>query len=250
MKVVIIEDEHFAAEKLVRLLRETEPETEVQAVLESVEDAINWFTQNPFPDLVFMDIQLDDGISFEIFDAVKIEAPIIFTTAFDEYAIRAFKVNSVDYLLKPIKEEALKKAIGKFKKLYFGKQNFEDKVSKVLEQISKKYKSRFFIKVGIHYQSVQVDQICSVFVEERNTFLKTINGRTYDLDYSLDQLQKMVDPDQFFRVNRNFLVNINCIEEIISYSTSRLKLKLKSEFTGDIIVSRDKVTEFKRWMDR
>ncbi|MCY1721218.1 LytTR family DNA-binding domain-containing protein [Prolixibacteraceae bacterium Z1-6] len=250
MNIVIIEDEKLAADKLQLLLHQIDSQIEVLAVLESVEDAVNWLASNPSPDLIFMDIQLDDGISFEIFEAVKIDSPVIFTTAFDEYAIRAFKVNSVDYLLKPVETKVLELALQKFKTIYAEKISFEERVSQVFEQISKQYKSRFFIKIGTRYQSVQVPQVCSFFVEERNTFLQTIEGKTYDLDYSLDQLQKMVNPEKFFRINRNFLVNINCIDEIISYSSSRLKLKLKSESCGDLIVSRDKVSEFKRWMDR
>lgn len=250
MKVVIIEDEQLAAEKLIKLLRKTEPGIQILQVLESVEDSINWFIANSSPDLVFMDIQLDDGISFEIFDSVKIEAPVIFTTAFDEYAIRAFKVNSIDYLLKPIEKEALKTAIEKFKNIYFEKISFEGKVSRVIEQISQKYKSRFFIKIGTRFQSIQTEDICCFFVEERNTFVKTNSGKSYDLDYSLEQLKKMVDPTKFYRVNRNYLVNISCIKEIISYSTNRLKLKLQTSSEDGLIVSRDKVSEFKRWMDR
>ncbi len=250
MKVVIIEDEHYAAEKLIQLLNKTAPEIEILQVLESVEDSINWFSSNVSPDLIFMDIQLDDGISFEIFDAVKIDTPIIFTTAFNEYAIRAFKVNSVDYLLKPIEEQALETAFHKFKSIHSEKQEFSEKVSKVIEQISTKYKSRFFLKVGSRFQSIQVSEICSFFVEERSTFLKTMSGKTYDLDFSLEQLQKRIDPTIFFRVNRNYLVNINCIAEIISYSTNRLKLNLKSNSENGIIVSRDKVSEFKHWMDK
>jgi len=250
MKVVIIEDEQLAAEKLAKLLFEIEPGIEILQTLESVEDSVNWFSQNATPDLSFMDIQLDDGISFEIFDTIKIEVPIIFTTAFDEYAIRAFKVNSVDYLLKPIEKEALKTAIIKFKNVFSENQSFEDKVSRVIKQISQKYKTRFFIKIGTRFQSVPVNEICCFFVEERNTFLKTKNGKTYDLDYSLEQLQKMVNPEDFFRINRNFLISINCIDEIVSYSTNRLKLKLNNKSDGDLVVSRDKVSEFKRWMDR
>jgi len=250
MKVLLIEDEQLAAERLTRLLQEIDPNIEIVSVLESVEDSVNWITENQSPELIFMDIQLDDGISFEIFDEVKIESPIIFTTAFDDYAIRAFKVNSVDYLLKPIEQEALRTAIKKFKNLYAQKQNLEEKVAKVIEQLSKTYKSRFFIKVGNRYQSVQTTQICCFFVEERNTFLKTGAGKNYDLDYSLDQLEKMVDPELFFRVNRNYLVNINCINEIISYSTSRLKLKLTADTSEEVIVSRDKVSAFKSWMDK
>ncbi len=250
MKVVIVEDERLAAEKLQRLLELTNSKIKVLKVLESVEESINWFSENPSPDLIFMDIQLDDGISFEIFDAIKIEAPIIFTTAFDEYAIRAFKVNSVDYLLKPIEQNALESALRKFKKVYAENKSFEERVSLVLQQMTQQYKTRFFIKVGVKFQSVLVNDICCFFVEERNTFLKNISGKTYDLDCSLDQLQKTINPEQFFRINRNFLVNINCIDEIISYSSSRLKLKLKSETRGDLIVSRDKVSDFKHWMDK
>ncbi|MCK3683995.1 LytTR family DNA-binding domain-containing protein [Maribellus sp. YY47] len=250
MNVVIVEDERLAAERLADILQAVDQQIKVLKVLESVEEAVNWFSSHSSPDLVFMDIQLEDGISFEIFDEVKIEAPVIFTTAFDEYAIRAFKVNSVDYLLKPINREELAGALLKFKKKYNEQLDFELKVRRVIENVSNRYKSRFFIKIGMRFQSVPVSRICCFFVEERNTFLKTAEGKIYDLDQSLDQLQSLVDPEQFFRVNRNFLVNINCIVEVVSYSTNRLKLKLEKDFEEGIIVSRDKVTDFKRWMDK
>lgn len=249
MKVVIVEDERLAAEKLQRTLKLVDSEIEIIKVLETVEESVNWFSENSSPDLIFMDIQLDDGISFEIFDSVKIESPVIFTTAFDEYAIRAFKVNSVDYLLKPIEKQALETALEKFKNIYSGKE-IGIKISKVIEQISKSYKSRFLVKVGIHYQSVPIENISCFFVEERCSFLKTKNGKNYDLDYSLDQIHKLVDPELFFRINRNFIVNMNSIIEILSYSTSRLKLKLETSSSEDLTVSRDKVADFKRWMDR
>lgn len=249
MKVVIIEDERLAAEKLTSLLKQVDAEIEVVAKLESVEESVNWLTSNPTPDLIFMDIQLDDGISFEIFDAVKVEAPVIFTTAFDQYAIRAFKVNSVDYLLKPIDMETLEVALGKYRKI-FRPAGMEEKLSKVFEQLAKPWKTRFFVKVGIHFQSVPVEEICCFFVEERCSFLKTQTGKNYALDYSLDQLQKRVDPEMFFRINRNFMVNINYISQIISYSTNRLKLKFKNSENEGLIVSRDKVSEFKQWLDR
>jgi DNA-binding LytR/AlgR family response regulator len=249
MKIVIIEDERLAAQKLESLIRQIDAQTEVVAKLESVEDSINWLTLNPSPDLIFMDIQLDDGISFEIFDAVKVEAPVIFTTAFDQYAIRAFKVNSVDYLLKPIDRNALETALEKYRRI-FKSTGMEEKLSKVFEQLAKPWKTRFFVKVGLHFQSVPVEEICCFFVEERCSFLKTQTGKNFALDYSLDQLQKRVDPEFFFRINRNFMVNINCIAEIISYSTNRLKLKLKNFDDEGLIVSRDKVSEFKQWLDR
>ena len=247
MKVVIVEDERLASKRLEYLLHKVEPGMEVLQILESVDDAVNWFSQNPKPDLIFMDIQLDDGISFEIFDAIKIDCPVIFTTAYNEYAIRAFKVNSVDYLLKPIEQEALEKAIQKFKKLFAEHYDFEEKIAKVFGQISAKYKSRFFVKVGIRYQSIPVENICCFFVEERNTFLKTKQDKTYDLDYSLEHLQNILDPSLFFRINRNYLVSINYIDDIIGYSTNRLKLKMGKT---ELIVSREKVAEFKFWMDR
>lgn len=250
MKIVIIEDEQPAAQKLVQLLKRAAPGAEVLAVLESVEESVNWLATHPAPDLIFVDIQLDDGISFEIFETLKIEAPVIFTTAFDQYAIRAFKVNSVDYLLKPIDGEALKKALQKFDRLHARPASWETRLEKIMEQIPAGYKSRFLIKIGAKYQPVPAEKVCCFFVEERNTFLRTVEGKTYDLDYSLDQVQHLTDPGKFFRINRNFLVNINCIEEIFSYSTSRLKLKLLNFANDDIIVSRDKVPEFKRWMDR
>jgi DNA-binding LytR/AlgR family response regulator len=247
MKVVIVEDEALAAEKMGNLLKKVTPEVQILATIESVEEAVEWFSQNPAPDLVFMDIQLDDGISFEIFDAIKLEIPVIFTTAYNEYAIRAFKVNSVDYLLKPIEEDALAAAIGKFRKYVHQPGDFESRIAGVISQFNGKYKARFFVKTGLRFQSIPVEKISCFFVEERFTFLKTQEGKTCDLDYSLDQLQKLVDPGMFFRVSRNFLVNINAIEDIISYSTNRLKLKVAKE---EVIVSRDKVTEFKQWLDR
>jgi DNA-binding LytR/AlgR family response regulator len=247
MKVVIVEDEKLASKRLELMLKKAEPEIEILQILESVEDSVNWFSQNAKPDLIFMDIQLDDGISFEIFDAVKIDAPVIFTTAYNEYAIKAFKVNSVDYLLKPIAEDALVSAIQKYKKIFAVTNDFETKLANVIGQISTQYKSRFFIKVGLRFKSIPIENTCAFFVEERNTFLKTTDNKNFDLDYSLDQIQKIVDPKLFFRINRNFIVNINYIDEIVSYSTNRLKLK-----TGNTeqIVSRDKVSDFKLWMDR
>jgi DNA-binding LytR/AlgR family response regulator len=249
MKILIIEDERLAAEKLESLIRQIDAQAEVVAKLESVAESVNWLTSHSSPDLIFMDIQLDDGISFEIFDAVKVEAPVIFTTAFDQYAIRAFKVNSVDYLLKPIDCNALENALEKYQRI-FRPAGMEEKLSKVFEQLAKPWKTRFFVKVGVHFQSVPVKEICCFFVEERCSFLKTQTGKNYALDYSLDQLQKRVDPELFFRINRNFMVNINCIAEIISYSTNRLKLKLKNFNDEGLIVSRDKVSEFKQWLDR
>lgn len=249
MKIVIVEDERLAAEKLVDLLKQVAPEMNVVARLESVEQSINWLANNPAPDLIFMDIQLDDGISFEILDTLRIEAPVIFTTAYNEYAIRAFKVNSIDYLLKPIGRIELENALEKFRKV-FRLVNVEEKISKVYEQLTKPWKTRFFVKVGTRFQSVPVDEVTCFFVEEKCAFLRTKHSKNYALDYSLDQLQKRVDPELFFRINRNFIVNIRHVSEIVSYSTNRLKLKLENFTDENLIVSRDKVAGFKHWCDR
>ncbi len=249
MNVVIIEDEKPAAEKLFRLIHEVRPDVTVTKQLESVEESINWFMSNSPPGLVFMDIQLDDGICFEIFESVKLEVPIIFTTAYDEYAIKAFKVNSVDYLLKPIEKDALAGAFVKFQKT-FGQTGSLTQIEQVIGQLSKKYKERFFIKVGSHYRSVAVNDILCFYVEGRATFVKTVGGKNYSLDYSLGQLQEKINPELFFRINRNYLVNMNTITDIVSYSTSRMKIKLINFENDDLIISRDKVSDFKKWMDR
>lgn len=250
MRVLIIEDEHLAAEKLEKMLLSLDASIEVAGKLQSVLESVNWLNENPAPDLIFMDIQLDDGICFEIFDAVKITTPIIFTTAYDSYAIKAFKVNSVDYLLKPIDKAALAGALEKFHSLY----NKEKPDTKVLEQLLGKmatpYKTRFFVKIGNHFHSIPTDEIDCFFIRDRAVFLKTANGKNFDMDYSLDQVQKRVDPDKFYRINRNYLVNIDAIRDIYSYSSSRLGIKLNMLDHLDLIVSREKVNDFKKWLDR
>ncbi len=250
MNVLIIEDERLAAEKLEKMVRTINPEIRILAKLESVIDSINWLNSNEKPDLIFMDIQLDDGICFEIFDSVNIEIPIIFTTAYDSYAIKAFQVNSVDYLLKPIEKVALFKALEKYKQIYQTNQFQHEKVNILYDQIIQNYKTRFFVKIGNHFHSISVNEIQCFLIQERGTFLRTINGKKYDLDYSLDQVQKLLDPNKFFRINRNYLIHIDSIQDIFSYSSSRLGVKLKMLDHLDMIVSRDKVSEFKKWLDR
>lgn len=251
MKVLIVEDERLAADKLKLLLRKIDPSVEVIETLETVEASVNWLRNNPAPDLIFMDIQLSDGICFEIFSVVKFTTPVIFTTAYDQYAIRAFKVNSIDYLLKPIDLEALALAIDKYKSLFSQVTADVVKISAVADSLVKNYRTRFLVKVGLNYNSVQTDDIECFCICERSLFLRTYGGKSYDLDYSLDQIQAMVDPNSFFRINRNYMVNIKAITNIFTYSTNRLKLKLThNDDSDDLIVSRDKVTEFKQWLDR
>lgn len=253
MKVLIIEDEAPAVNKLKKLLTELDEPIEILDCMESVSESAGWFSTHKEPDLIFMDIRLADGLSFEIFDLVSIKAPIIFTTAYNEYAIKAFKVNSIDYLLKPIAPEELRKAVDKYKQLFIDnhtQQNLQHSLKEILGQFSESYKNRFFIKVGQRYRTVPTSEIECFFIQDKSTFLMTSEGKTMAIDYSLDQLIEMVDPKVFFRVNRSFLININWIKDIIIYSGSRLKVKLNSEMQLDeIIVSREKVTPFKKWME-
>ena len=250
MKALIIEDEHLAADKLEKMLLNIDPEIKVMAKLESVIESVNWLNNHEKPDLIFLDIQLDDGISFEIFDSIKVDVPIIFTTAYDQYAIKAFQVNSVDYLLKPIEESALKKSMEKYRNFYQSSDMQLNKINTLYNQIVRNYKSRFFVKIGNHFHSIAVNEIQCFLIQERATFLRTMNGKKYDLDYSLDQIQKLVDPNIFFRINRNYLIHIDSIQDIFSYSSNRLGVKLKMLDHLDMIVSREKVADFKKWLDR
>ncbi|MDP3002626.1 MAG: LytTR family DNA-binding domain-containing protein [Bacteroidales bacterium] len=251
MNILIIENEKPAANKLVRVLMKIDTSITVLGIIESVEEAINRLQEKPQPDLILMDIQLDDGLCFEIFETINVDIPVIFTTAYDEYTLKAFKVNSVDYLLKPIDEELLKSALGKYKKLYADKDPFKRDFRQLLNEFRNQYKSRFLIKIGDKYRSVPAGEISHFHICERNVFLSDYQGKDYGVDYSLEQLQSMLDPRKFFRINRECIVNIDAITLMHSYSTSRLQLTLKSKEKSDLfVVSRDKVAEFKRWVDK
>lgn len=252
MKVLIIEDERLAAEKLKQLLTKIDTSIKIVDMLETVQASVDWISNNPSPDLIFMDIQLDDGVCFEIFDAVRVTAPVIFTTAYDQYAIKAFKVNSVDYLLKPISPEDLSLALEKFNHFYIKADQQKEKINLLYDQLVKKdHKSRFFVKLGTHFFTISTQDIACFYIRERSTFIKSKVGKNFDIDFSLDQIQNMVDPDQFFRINRNYIINLDSIADIISYSTHRLKIKLRNfEHLEDLIVSREKTADFKQWLDR
>jgi DNA-binding LytR/AlgR family response regulator len=249
MKVLIIEDEQLAAKKLIRLLREIDISIEVVEIIGAVESAVNWLHAHPIPDLIFMDIQLEDGLCFEIFEKSSIKTPVIFTTAFDEYTLRAFKVNSVDYLLKPINADELKKSIDKFKQLHNHRDlgGFE----MALKQLQPKFKERFLIKVGEHYKSIEISSIDCFYIKERSTFIQINTGKNYDIDYSLDKIEELTDPKMFFRINRTMIINFLSIQDIISYSSSRLKVRLRNWTEKDeLLLSRERVADFKQWMDR
>ncbi len=254
-RALIIEDEKLAAEHLQRLISQVDARIETDIVISSVDEAVTWFGNNPMPDLIFLDVQLSDGLSFEIFDHVDITCPVIFTTAFEEYAIKAFKFNSIDYLLKPLSIDDLKYATDRFisdnnifRDSYI--QALRYKVDQVMKSLTDKNKSRFVVNVGIHIKTIETGNINLFFSLEKSTFILESTGKTYDINYSLEQVEKLVDPALFFRISRKHIVNINAIFDIISYSSSRLKLKITNSRDDDILVSRSKIAEFRRWLER
>ena len=250
MNILIVEDERPAADRIRKLLKRVDNLVTICGITETVEETVNWLQTNEHPDLILMDVQLDDGLCFEIFDTIKVETPVIFTTAYDQYAIRAFRVNSVDYLLKPVDEIALVTAISKYKKVFKGKPDLKHDFEYLIKEFSNQYKSRFLVKIGIKYKSISVNEISHFFINEKSIFLRCTTGRDYAVDYSLEKLQQVLNPDEFFRINRNCIISIHSISEMISLSSSRLQLKLKNEKNDNFIVSRDKVHEFKEWTDR
>lgn len=251
MNVLITENENLAAQGLSRLLKKIDSSINIIGTTESVESTINWLQSNPTPDLILMDIQLDDGLCFELFETMKIEIPVIFTTAYNEYMLSAFKVNSVDYLLKPIEENNLRIAIEKFKSIHYKASIKNEVIMQVLNELNKGYKNRFLIKIGEHFKSIPDKEITCFYILERATFLRTSADKDYAIDYSLDNLQETIDPERFFRINRNCIISIDEISDILNYSSSRLKIKLKSKKDiYDLIVSKDKVRPFKRWIDK
>lgn len=253
MKIVIVEDEKPAAERLEMLLKRANPDTEVLAILGSVETSVKWFNENPAAaDLVFMDIRLSDGLSFEIFKQVRINQPLIFTTAYNDYALEAFRVNSIDYLLKPVSPEDLDRSLNKLSAL---RENLMDKhhriefeeLARVLGQLQKSYKNRFMVKVGEHIRSIPVESILLFFADGRVVYVLTDQGREYIVDFKMEELDEVLDPELFFRISRSFSVNINAIRDVIVHSNSRLKILLTREFERELIVSRDRVNQFKLW---
>lgn len=251
MNVIIIEDEKPAARRLSRMLADLN--IEVQQMLHSVEESLNWLQNNEHPELIFLDIQLSDGLSFEIFEEIEVKSAIIFTTAYDEYALRAFKLNSIDYLLKPIDVDELANAVDQFKKNQPQKQdlmvNLDDIKKLLINPVDRKFKRRLSIKVGAHIKIISVDDIECFYSENKATYSFTNEKRSFLLDNSLETWEEQLDPEQFFRVNRTFIVNINAIKDIVAYSNSRLKLILNSYSETEIIVSRERVKDFKSWIE-
>jgi len=251
MNIIIIEDEKPSARRLQRMLKALD--VDAQTMLHSVEESIEWFNNNEHPDLIFLDIQLSDGLSFEIFDAIKINSAVIFTTAYDEYALQAFKLNSIDYLLKPIDDEELAKAVNKYKERLPGLKavtlDFNDIKKLLVNPIDREYKKRFSIKVGQHLKLINIEDIECFYSENKGTYLYTRDRRNYLLDTTLDNLENELEPNTFFRINRKFYVNINAIKDMVSYTNSRLQIKLNSYNEQDVIVARERVKDFKAWLE-
>lgn len=251
MNVIIIEDEKPSARRLQRMLSVLG--MDAQVMLHSVQEALEWFQSNEHPDLIFLDIQLSDGLSFEIFETLDIKSAVIFTTAFDEYALKAFQLNSIDYLLKPINEDDLKKAVDKYQTRFPKQQNvvldFNDIKKLLINPIERAYKQRFSVKVGQHLKLINIEDIECFYSENKGTYAFTSDGRNYLLDTTLDQLDDELEPQTFFRISRKFFVNIKAIKDIISYTNSRLQIKLKTFNEQEIIVARERVKEFKDWLE-
>ncbi|MFA5555947.1 MAG: LytTR family DNA-binding domain-containing protein [Flavobacteriaceae bacterium] len=247
MNVIIIEDEKPAARLLSRKLEKLN--ISVNQMLHSVEESLKWFSENSPPDLIFLDIQLSDGLSFEIFEQFPVKSAIIFTTAYDQYALRAFKLNSIDYLLKPIDEKELTNAVEKFRERVNKKAGLDLQwIKSLLISEEKQYKERFSVKVGLQLKIIITPEIECFFSENKGTYIHTTENRNYLIDSTLEQLENELNPKEFFRVSRKFIIGLKAIKEIQVYSNSRLKIILNTYKEDEIIVSRERVADFKNWI--
>jgi DNA-binding LytR/AlgR family response regulator len=248
MKIVILEDESRAVNHLKRLIGEVAPHMELIGTFETVHEAIEFLEQDPQVDLIFSDVQLADGTSFEVFSKVHVPCPIIFTTAYDTYAIEAFNTNGIDYLLKPIEGKRLQQAIEKARGFSTGKE-LDTLVSLISHRGSRSYKSRFMVKVGEKIRTIKVEDILAFYSFERTTYLFTSDHRNYIIDYSIEELESMLDPARYFRINRKYVVSIEACSQIIAWSNSRLKIDIEGIDDQKIVVARERVKEFKNWLD-
>jgi DNA-binding LytR/AlgR family response regulator len=251
MRVLIIEDELLAAERLEEMLLEIDPSIKITAKIGSISESVEWLKRN-IADLIFLDIQLSDGLSFSIFDEIKITTPIIFTTTYDQYAIKAFDLNSIAYLLKPISKARLTEAIQKFKSM---KTAFAIDISAITEILGKKdgkYKERLLIQIGPNYKKVEVADIAYFYATESGIYLRTFSGASYPVDFPLEKVETMFDPELFFRINRKLLITHKAIGHMVAYSRGRIKISLTPEIDDelDAIVSINRSSEFKKWMDK
>jgi DNA-binding LytR/AlgR family response regulator len=250
MNIIIIEDEKPAARLLERKVEKLG--LRVTKMLHSVEESITWFQNNLHPDLIFLDIQLSDGLSFELFEQIEIKSAVIFTTAYDEYALRAFKLNSIDYLLKPIDEEELSVAIIKFKNQFqnstISNLDFDAIKRMLINPVEKEYKSRFSVKIGQQLKVISIEEIECFYSENKGTYIHTFDNRNYLIDSTLEVIEAEINPKDFYRINRKFIISLKAIKEIQLYSNSRLKISLNSYSEDEIIVARERVNNFKAWI--
>jgi two-component system, LytTR family, response regulator LytT len=250
MNIIIIEDEKPAARLLQRKIEKLE--YTITTLLHSVEESLDWFQSNPQPDLIFLDIQLSDGLSFEIFEQIDIKSAVIFTTAYDEYALRAFKLNSIDYLLKPIDEEELANAIAKFKNQFqqqtISSLDFEAIKRVLVNPVSKEYRKRFSVKIGQQLKVIDVTEIECLYSENKGTYVHTLDNRDYLIDSSLEIVEAELNPKDFYRISRKFIIPMQFVKEIQVYSNSRLKISLPTYKADEVIVARERVSDFKEWL--
>ena len=248
MKVLIIEDEELAVRKLRKTLQSVDPEAEIVGTTDSIRASVDWLEANPAPDLILMDIELADGQSFEIFDKTEVKSTVIFTTSYDEYALKAFKVNSIDYLLKPVQKEDLQVAIDKFRNLksMFGTvsntnaMSVDSLVKELQEKLQpREFRKRFLVKHAQKLVSVEVNDIAYFYSDGRLNFFKTTDNKKFVVDYTMDELEEMLDPDRYFRISRSFYVSVNSIDQIHDYFGNRLLLNLKPAVDKESIVSRE-----------
>ncbi|MDJ1469834.1 LytTR family DNA-binding domain-containing protein [Cytophagaceae bacterium DM2B3-1] len=253
MKILIIEDEDLAVRKLQRTVQEIDPEIDIVGVAGSVRESVTWLDKHPAPDLILMDIELADGQSFEIFEQTEVTSPVIFTTSYDEYAIQAFKVNSIDYLLKPIQKADLQRSLQKFNHLQHQSSPSMINIEKLIRELqvqTRDYRKRFLVKQGQRLVSFEVNDIAYFFMEDRFCFFRTRTNQKFLVDYTMDELETELDPKYFFRINRSFIVSQTTIDQIQNYFGNRLALTLKPVCDKEVLVSREKVSDFKEWMGK
>lgn len=250
MRILILEDEEQALSRLQKIITQVVPEAILAGATASVEETMNWLLNNPMPELIFMDIQLADGNSFQIFNKIVITCPVIFTTAYEDYALQAFKVNSVDYLLKPIDESDVKKAIDKLKLLQNSRSFVVDyaEILKTLQPPQKKYRDRFIIKFGDIIKSLPVSDIAYFYTENKSNFVCINDGKRYPIDLNLDQIEDLINPQKFFRINRQFIIGHHAIDEMKAHTRSRIIIKLSPSFKTVIIVAVDRAVDFRNWL--
>ncbi|HMF72158.1 MAG TPA: LytTR family DNA-binding domain-containing protein [Flavitalea sp.] len=259
MNILIVEDEELAVKKLQKTLAAVDPEANVVAITDSIKSTVEWLEENTSPDLILMDIELSDGQSFEIFSRVQLKSAVIFTTSYDEFALKAFKVNSIDYLLKPVQKEDLEAALKKFhqmKKMYNAETttrdvNVESLITELRNKLQpKEYRKRFLVKNAQKLVSIEVEEIAFFFSDGRLNFFKTYDNKKYVVDYTMDELEEMLNPERYFRISRSFYIAVDSVDQIHDYFGNRLLLHLKPEVDKEAVVSREKVTDFKKWMGK